>query len=60
LLVWNKVDRLSEEEADALVSDRGGVAVSAANRVGVDALLLKAERTLFAEMADDSLSMLRP
>ncbi|MBS1150070.1 MAG: hflX [Myxococcaceae bacterium] len=59
LLVWNKIDRISEEEADALISDRGGVAISAATSRGIDALLLKAERTLFAEVADDSLAMLR-
>ncbi len=59
LLVWNKIDRLSKEEATELVSSRGGVAISAAESVGIDALLLKAERTLFSEVADDALSMLR-
>ncbi len=59
LLVWNKVDRIPEEEAQGLVADRGGVAISAATRAGIDGLLLKAERTLFSEVADDALAMLR-
>ena len=59
LLVWNKADRLSEEEAELLVRDRGGVAVSALSRAGLDELLLKAERTLFAESASDELAALR-
>ncbi len=59
LLVWNKVDRLSEEDATALVADRGGVAISAVTKQGVEALLVKAERTLFSEVADDALAMLR-
>jgi GTP-binding protein HflX len=49
VLVWNKVDRLSPEEAEALVRARGGVAISAATRAGLEALLLKCEATLFAE-----------
>jgi GTP-binding protein HflX len=59
LLVWNKADRISEEEVEALVSDRGGVAISAVTHSGIDALLVKAERTLFADTADDALAMLR-
>jgi GTP-binding protein HflX len=49
LLVWNKVDGLSAEDAEALVRERGGVAVSARDRRGFDTLLHKAEATLFAE-----------
>jgi len=49
LLVWNKADRLNAEEVALLLRSRGGVAVSALARQGLDALLLKADRTLFAE-----------
>jgi GTP-binding protein HflX len=49
LLVWNKADRLGDDEAEALVRARGGVAVSAKDRRGFEALLQKAEATLFAE-----------
>jgi len=49
LKVWNKVDRLSAEQIDALLRARGGVAVSAIDRRGFDELLEKAETTLFAE-----------
>jgi GTP-binding protein HflX len=49
VLVWNKTDRLSPEETEALVRARGGVAVSARSRVGLEALLVKCEDTLFAE-----------
>ncbi|MCA2979948.1 MAG: GTPase HflX [Myxococcaceae bacterium] len=49
LMVWNKTDRLPEPEVEALVRAQGGVAVSALSRRGFDALLEKAETTLFAE-----------
>ncbi len=49
VLVWNKCDKVPPEEAEALVRDRGGVAISAATRAGLEALLFKAEATLFAE-----------
>ncbi len=49
LLVWNKADRLPAEDLALLLRSRGGVAVSALQRQGLDALLLKADRTLFAE-----------
>lgn len=49
LLVWNKVDALGDEQAHALVQQRGGVAVSARARRGFETLLKKAESTLFAE-----------
>lgn len=49
LLVWNKADRLSVEAIEALERERGGVAVSAATRTGLQRLLEKAETTLFAE-----------
>ncbi|MBL8955678.1 MAG: GTPase HflX [Myxococcaceae bacterium] len=59
LLVWNKADRLEPEALDALVSERGGVAISAAKRQGLEVLLEKAERTLFAETASHELAALR-
>jgi GTP-binding protein HflX len=49
VLVWNKADRLSSDEAEALVRARGGVAISAVTRAGLQDLLLKCEDTLFAE-----------
>ncbi len=49
LLVLNKADRVSAEEVALLLRQRGGVAVSALGQQGLDALLFKADRTLFAE-----------
>lgn len=49
LKVWNKVDQLSPEDVEALLRAHGGVAVSARTRLGFDALLAKAETTLFAD-----------
>jgi len=49
VLVWNKADRLAPGEAQALVRARGGVAISAVARAGLEDLLLKCEDTLFAE-----------
>ncbi len=49
LLVWNKVDALSDEAVHALLRQHGGVAVSAKNRVGFEQLLQKAEATVFAD-----------
>jgi GTP-binding protein HflX len=59
LLVWNKADRLGPDETDALLSEHGGVAISAYKREGLDGLLEKAERTLFAETASEELAALR-
>jgi GTP-binding protein HflX len=59
LLVWNKVDMLTPDEATALLQEHGGVAISAAQRLGLPQLLEKAERTLFAETASDELAALR-
>ena len=59
LLVWNKIDKLPPEAADALLAEHGGVAISAALRLGLQPLLEKAERTLFAETASEELSALR-
>jgi GTP-binding protein HflX len=49
ILVWNKTDRIDPELAATLVRTRGGVAISAATGQGLEALLHKADRTLFAE-----------
>jgi GTPase len=49
ILVWNKADRIDPELAATLVRTRGGVAISAATGQGLEALLHKADRTLFAE-----------
>jgi GTP-binding protein HflX len=49
LVVWNKCDRLAPEDAQALVRERGGVAVSAHHRAGLSQLLEKAEAAVFAE-----------
>lgn len=49
LKVWNKADRLPQEQVEQLVRSHGGVAVSAVTRFGFDTLLEKAETTLFAE-----------
>jgi GTP-binding protein HflX len=60
LLVWNKADLLPADEKEALLRARGGVAISASSRTGLEALLEKADRTLFADSAKESLAMLRP
>ncbi len=49
VLVWNKADQLNAGEAALLIRMRGGVAISAAHRQGLEALLAKCEKTLFAE-----------
>ncbi len=59
LIVWNKADLVSPIEVKALVRVRGGVAISAAKKEGIEVLLEKAERTLFAESGSEALSALR-
>jgi GTP-binding protein HflX len=49
LLVFNKADRLPPGEAAALAHQAGGVAVSAATRDGLAALLHRCDRLLWAE-----------
>jgi GTP-binding protein HflX len=49
LLVLNKVDRLSEGQGQALAHARDGVAVSALERRGLEALLHRCDRMLWAE-----------
>jgi GTP-binding protein HflX len=49
LMVWNKADRCSPLVLAALRRARGGVVVSARDRVGLEDLLREAEATLFAE-----------
>ncbi|MCI0570278.1 MAG: GTPase HflX [Myxococcaceae bacterium] len=58
LLVWNKADLLPPEEVEELLRERGGVAISAQSRQGLDALLEKADVTLFAEGASQALGAL--
>ena len=58
LMVWNKADRTAASDLQALLRERGGVAISATTRQGIDELLTKADRTLFAESRSDQLSML--
>jgi len=55
LLVWNKADRLAADDVQLLLRSKGGVAVSALANQGLEALLLKADRTLFAEGSADRL-----
>ncbi|MGZ3457364.1 MAG: GTPase HflX [Archangium sp.] len=57
LMVWNKADLLSPEEVESLLRTRGGVAISAASREGLSALLAKADTTLFAEGASHNLGV---
>jgi GTP-binding protein HflX len=48
LLVWNKVDRIGEDDADSLTR-HGGFAVSALDRSTFGPLLLATERALWKE-----------
>jgi GTP-binding protein HflX len=57
LMVWNKADLVPRDEMEALLRDRGGVAISAATRDGLDELLRKADRTLFAEGSEQALGL---
>jgi GTPase len=57
LRVWNKADLLPPEEVQALLRGQGGVAVSAARGEGLDTLLAKADTTLFAEGASESMGV---
>jgi GTP-binding protein HflX len=49
LLVWNKADQADTAAIEAVLQSRGGVAISAAQKQGLEQLLMKAESTLFAE-----------
>ncbi|HZH03606.1 MAG TPA: GTPase HflX [Myxococcaceae bacterium] len=60
LKVWNKVDRVSSEEAARLVRTEGGVAVSAVQGTGLDHLLLRADGMLFTEGATRALGEAAP
>ncbi|AEI62330.1 GTPase HflX [Corallococcus macrosporus] len=55
LMVWNKADLLPQDEVEALLRTRGGVAISAATREGLATLLAKADTTLFAEGATEAI-----
>ena len=60
LLVWNKADRVAPEEVEIVLRTRGGVAISAAGREGLSALLEQADRTLFAEGSSEGLGTVSP
>ncbi|MBK9518541.1 MAG: GTPase HflX [Anaeromyxobacter sp.] len=49
LLVFNKCDRLPPGEGEALAHQAGGVAVAAATRAGLQGLLHRCDRLLWAE-----------
>jgi GTPase len=49
LLVWNKSEGLSLAAQSALIQQRGGVAISALRKIGLETLLHRAELTLFAD-----------
>ncbi|RKH40329.1 GTPase HflX [Corallococcus sicarius] len=57
LMVWNKADLLPADEVEMLLRTRGGVAISAAKREGLATLLAKADTTLFAEGASESIGV---
>lgn len=57
LMVWNKADQLPADEVEALLRSRGGVAISAVKREGLATLLAKADTTLFAEGASESIGV---
>jgi GTP-binding protein HflX len=58
ILVWNKADQVDSELVQTLVRTRGGVAISAVAGQGLETLLRKADRTLFAEGASVELGAL--
>lgn len=60
LMVWNKADLLNPDEVGSLLRTAGGVAISAASREGLAALLAKADTTLFAEGASRNLGVVTP
>jgi GTPase len=47
LKVWNKTDLLPAEERDELLRRHGGMALSAKDKLGMDALLVAADHILF-------------
>ena len=57
LMVWNKADLLSAEEVQSLLRSHGGVAISASQREGLASLLAKADTTLFAEGASETMGL---
>ena len=56
ILVWNKADRLSPEEAEHLANHAGGFVVSALDRATFGPLLLAIERSLWQAGKDTSLA----
>ncbi|MBN8228958.1 GTPase HflX [Corallococcus macrosporus] len=57
LMVWNKADQLTADEVETLLRSQGGVAISAVKREGLATLLAKADTTLFAEGASESIGV---
>lgn len=51
ILVWNKADRADPSTLAALVEENGGLAVSALEGAGLEALLLEIERRMFRKVA---------
>ena len=49
MLVFNQIDRLPAREAEMLLENNGGVAISALKRIGLQELLSDAEELLWAE-----------
>ncbi len=56
VLVWNKADKLSPEEAEHLANHAGGFVVSALERATFGPLLLAIERALFQSGKETSLA----
>ena len=56
ILVWNKADKLSPEEAEHLANHAGGFVVSALDRATFGPLLLATERSLWQAGKDTSLA----
>jgi GTP-binding protein HflX len=52
ILVWNKADRLSPEDAEHLANHDGGFVISALDRATFGPLLLAIERTLWRHGKD--------
>ena len=55
LMVWNKADLAGAEQLAQVLRNHGGVVISASTGEGLDTLLTKADRTLFAEGVSDTL-----
>jgi GTP-binding protein HflX len=56
ILVFNKLDRLPPGDGPRLAAEFGGVAVSAAQRIGFEALLERAEMELFETRTGEAIA----